>query len=275
MHFWQVWHKNNEPQKQGSYSLYTGVLKCLCGPEGALNKLPVLISKHPFKNIFIYLFIFPFISLFCCSLMFFVSFWPLCFFLPHVDSKGFFLSNWKRTRNELMASVMLLWKNEENSFGRDLLEAMPTICWTGNPVEMAAFSLMRGRQLFQQNESFPKPPLPPTASLCFLAGPVQLFLHPLRERSEGIHLARARQQCTAVQRQEWSRESAGRNPIGWYPCQNSPSGSTILSSRALGRVRMKDSAPFSFSELRGCCRTAESSSPTGHEMALVTLMRVQ
>lgn len=104
------------------------------------------------------------------------------------------------------------------------------------------------------------------ASLCFLTGPVQLFLRPLRERGEGIYLARARQQCTAAQRWEWSRESVGRNPIDSYPCQNSPSGSTILSSRALGRgrgarvrVKMKDSVPCSFTEPRACCKTAESS----------------
>lgn len=42
---------------------------------------------------------------------------------------------------------------------------MPLLRWTGNPVDMAVFSLMRGRQIFQQKESFPKPSLPPTA-LC-------------------------------------------------------------------------------------------------------------
>lgn len=75
-----------------------GVLKCLCGPEGALNKLPVLISKHPF-----------FISLFL-SFLFIYIFFP---FGPYVSFcymwtlRGF-LCNWKRTGNELMASVVLL-----------------------------------------------------------------------------------------------------------------------------------------------------------------------
>lgn len=106
------------------------------------------------------------------------------------------------------------------------------------------------------------------ASLCFLVAPVQLFLHPLSEGDEGTSLAWARQQCTAVQRQEWSGEAVGRNPIGWYHCQNSPSGPTILSYRALGnRQRSKGESESerlctpSFTELRGCCKTAKNSNP--------------
>jgi len=77
--------KNNNNNKN-SYSLYTGVLKCLCGPEGALNKLPVLTSKHPFLSyllLFLFLFSPPF---------------GVCFFLPHMSSKGLFKSvedDWK------------------------------------------------------------------------------------------------------------------------------------------------------------------------------------
>lgn len=33
-------------KKKSSSFLYAGALKCLCEPEGALNKLPVTISKH-------------------------------------------------------------------------------------------------------------------------------------------------------------------------------------------------------------------------------------
>lgn len=79
------------------------------------------------------------------------------------------------------------------------------------------------------------------ASLCFLLALIQLFLHLLSEGDEGTYLAWARQQCTAVQKQEWSGDAVGGNPIGLYHCQNSPSGPTILSYRALGnRQRSKE-----------------------------------
>lgn len=47
-----------------------GVLKCLCGPEGALNKLPVLISKHPFFISLFLSFLFIYIFFFLLALMF-------------------------------------------------------------------------------------------------------------------------------------------------------------------------------------------------------------
>lgn len=191
-----------------------------------------------------------------------------------------FLCNWKRTGNELMASVVLLLKSRENSFGRDPLEVMPMLCWTGNPVDMTVFSLVRGRKLSSRRSHSPRPHHQPHCSMLLCASCLVLCSFSF------IHSGKRVREFTWQGQGSSALQCRGRNPIEWYPCQNSPSGSAILSSRALGRgraarvrVKMKDSVPCSSTQPRAHCKTAESSNPlcgsssTGHELDLVTFLR--